>query len=232
MDDRKITIAVCGDSFCAASTVDLKHAGSRGHFSQILEDQYGYKILYFAHGAFSNIGICFQIQEAIKQKPHAIVYNTTWSSRFIMPRKPGHGFFAEAGLRNFLYFDQSCPSSQEPWGNQNAPLLCTVPQGIDSSHPWLSAEQLAALKYYYTYMYDDALSTTVDNWLVDYWHHKILDNDIMALRFNEQDIGAVAYEFTKNNHNYDTPFHTDLATQQQIADNIHCKMVDMLNKSK
>ena len=63
MDENKITIAVCGESFCTACIVELKETGVRGHFSQILEDQYGYKILQFAHGGFSNTGIMFQIQE-------------------------------------------------------------------------------------------------------------------------------------------------------------------------
>ena len=90
MDENKITIAVCGESYCTASTVDLKETGLRGHFSQILEDQYGYKILQFAHGGFSNTGIMFQIQEAVKHHPDVIVYNKTWASRvnikYVIPR--------------------------------------------------------------------------------------------------------------------------------------------------
>ena len=69
--------------------IDLKETGVRGHFSQILEDQYGYKVLHFAHGGWSNAGILFQIQEAVKHQPDVIVYNKTWASRVTIKLKEG-----------------------------------------------------------------------------------------------------------------------------------------------
>ena len=89
MDENKITIAVCGESFCTANIIELKESGVRGHFSQILEDQYGYKVLHFAHGGWSNAGILFQIQEAVKHQPDVIVYNKTWASRVTIKLKEG-----------------------------------------------------------------------------------------------------------------------------------------------
>ena len=75
MDENKIIIGVCGDSFSSASTEELKNVGRRAHFSQILEDRYGYTVYPFAHGAFSNTGIMFQIQEAMSRGVNVIVYN-------------------------------------------------------------------------------------------------------------------------------------------------------------
>lgn len=230
MDDHKLTIAVCGDSYCAASIIDLKMVGLRAHFSQILEDRYGHTVLQFAHGAFSNVGICFQIQEAIKQRPDVIVYNDTWSSRLELP--VGRWFDPIAGLKNFVYYDQHTASTHQPWaGDMDAPMLSTVPQGIEFN-PLVSSEQLQAIKQYLTYMYNDALAITVDSWLFGYWHDQIEANSIQALRFKDQDIGAVAYEFSDANRDYDTPFHTDRATQEQIAANIHHKLVDRCTASQ
>ena len=74
-------IVVCGDSFCAASAIPVRGIGERAHFSQILQDQYGHEVINLAHGGMSNVGIWFQIREAIELKPNAIVYNQTWSAR-------------------------------------------------------------------------------------------------------------------------------------------------------
>ena len=81
MDENKITVAVCGDSFCAACAIDLKEVGLRAHFSQMLEDQYHYQVIYLAHGGFSNAGIFFQMQKAVELGADVVVYNRTWASR-------------------------------------------------------------------------------------------------------------------------------------------------------
>lgn len=230
MDASKITIAVCGESFCAASNQDLKMGGMRGHFSQILQDHYGYRILPFAHGAFGNVGICFQIQEAITHGPQAIVYNQTWSSRISIP--VAGDFDKRRGLDNFVYFDPHCPSTFEPYtGNLRSPILSTVPQGLEV-HKMVSAEQLAAVKSYYAYLFSEALQQQTDTWLMEYWHRKIVDAGIVPIRFNDRDVGQIAYEFCEHTPNYDTPYHTDVATQRQIADNIHRKLVDILGTTK
>lgn len=146
MDENKITIAVCGESHCAASLVDLKETGVRGHFSQILEDQYGYKVLPFAHGGFSNTGILFQIQEAVKHQPHVVVYHTTWADRITIKLK--EGFKPNEGLKNFVYFDQQTPATHKPWtGDQDARILSTVVQGLEN-HPIVSPKKLQATKQY------------------------------------------------------------------------------------
>jgi hypothetical protein len=230
MDENKITIAVCGESHCAASTVDLKEVGLRAHFSQILEDQYGYKILHFAHGGFSNTGILFQIQEAVQHQPDVIVYHKTWASRITI--RTNNQFRPEDGLKNFVYFDKHMPSTHEPWaGNLNAPILSTVIEGLEN-HSIVSPEKLRAAKQYITELFDYDLQQTLDNWLFEYWHGKITAAGILPLYFGDEDVGRVAVNFSGANPTLDSPFHTDRATQEQVASNIHRKIVDNLPQIK
>jgi len=230
MDENKITIAVCGESFCAASSVNLKETGSRGHFSQMLEDQYDYKVLHFAHGGFSNTGILFQIQEAVKHQPDVIVYNKTWASRVTIKLKDG--FRPAEGLTNFVYFNPHTVSTHQPWvGNQQAFILSTVPQGLEN-HTIVSHEKLQATKQYLNEIFDYDMQQILDNWLFEYWHNKIANANILPLCFNDTDIGQIAYKFSENNPDIDSPFHTDRATQEQVAANIHRKIIDNLPQIK
>jgi hypothetical protein len=230
MDENKITIAVCGESHCAASTIELKEVGFRAHFSQILEDQYGYKVLHFAHGGFSNTGIMFQIQEAVKHHPDVIVYNKTWASRVTI--KLRDGFRPDVGLRNFVYFNPHMPSTHMPWtGNLDATILSTVPQGLEK-HTIVSPEKLHAVKQYFTELFDYDLQQTLDNWLFEYWHNKMSMAGILPVYFGDEDVGKVANDFSHANPILDCPFHTDRATQEQVAANIHRKIVDKLPLNK
>lgn len=236
MDENKITIAVCGESYCTACTVDLIETGSRGHFSQILEDQYGYKILHFAHGGFSNTGILFQIQEAVKYQPDVIVYNKTWASRVTISLNNGNllkpQFDPLKGLRNFVYFNPHTPSTHQPWvGDQHACILSTVPQGLEN-HAIVSHEKLQATKQYLSEIFNYDMQQILDNWLFEYWHDKITTAGILPLCFNDSDVGKIAYEFSEINQTLDSPFHTDRATQEQVAANIHRKIVDKLPQTK
>jgi hypothetical protein len=230
MDENKITIAVCGESHCAACTEELKYVGSRAHFSQILEDHYGYKVLHFAHGGFSNTGILFQLQEAVKHRPNAIVYHKTWASRITI--RTNNQFFPKMGLKNFVYFNPHMVSTHEPWaGNINAPILSTVAEGLEN-HSIVSPEKIQAIKQYMTELFDYDLQQTLDNWLFEYWHDRIAKAGILPLCFGAEDIGKVAVDFSGANPTFDTPFHTDRATQEQVAANIHRKVIDNLPQIK
>ena len=222
MDEGSMKIVVCGDSFCAASAIPVKDIGERAHFSQILEDQYGHTTINLAHGGMSNTGIWFQIREAIKLAPDAIVYNQTWSSRIelMMNRQD---FTLERGLKNFIYFDTSHTSTgTEHVGDmKTGNVLSIVWQGL-KDHPMISVsdEQLRAVELYLKHMYHDGLDTEVDSWMFEYWHDKITKNNIVPIRFNDDNIGKIAYDFSEK-HPIDSPFHTDRATQEIVAANIH-----------
>jgi hypothetical protein len=221
---KKITIAVCGDSFCSAYDTDTTHTDSRQHFSQILENQYNYKILHFAHGGFSNVGIFFQIQEAIQKNPDVIVYNKSYSSRIQISLQSK--FEADKGLKNFVYHNNRIPSTHESWtGTLTSPILSSTVEGLEN-YPWVSKEKINAVKEYMGHLFDYNLQATVDDWLFDYWQNKILEGGILPLCFNNADIGKIAYDFSKTNPIYDTLFHTDHGTQEKIADNIHKKIIN------
>ena len=221
-------IAVCGDSFCTACTEDLSKtgAGKRAHFSQILEDVYDYEVLHLAHGGFSNTAIAFQIQEAVNQQVDVIVYNQTWSGRFEFVRS---GFDDQRGLKNFCYHNLHHPSTHSNLvGNRDSAVLSTVWQGAEQNS-LLDGEQVLALKLRIKHMFDEGLQQIIDGWLLDYWHKRTIEHGILPIKFNDQAIGAVAYEFSNANNDYDTPFHTDRATQEIVAANIDRYIKDNCN---
>ena len=227
MDENKITIIVCGDSFCSASkNLNPATIGDRGHFSQQLEDQYGYNIINLAHGGFSNIGIIYQIKQAIELAPAAIVYNKTWSDRITFAKK---GLWqTDNTLKNFYYYDSNYTSTASEYvGDKTASIISTVWQNLENS-PFIeyTKEQLIARDMYLKHMLSYEMQKDIDEWLFSFWHQKILDAGIMPIYFNDS-VGARAYEWSSTNRNYDSPFHTDRATQELIAADI-----DQLVRSK
>lgn len=233
MDETKIKIAVCGDSFCAGCITDLRETGTgvRAHFSQILEDDYNYEVLHLAHGGFGNTAIWFQIRHAIQCKVDAIVYNRTWSHRVCLNLRDK--FTNDQGIGNFFYYDPFNIGTYTPGvGDNSASLISTTPHGIENSPFFrISAEQKTAVDLYLKHLYCDSMQSEIDDWMFEYWHHKILNAGIMPIRFKDEHIGKIAYDFSHINRNFDTPFHTDRATQEQIADNIHRYIVDNLQQS-
>lgn len=215
-------IVVCGDSFCAASSIPIKDIGERAHFSQILEDNYGHTVVNLAHGGMSNVGICFQIREAIKIKPDVIVYNQTWSARVELVMN-NQNFNLEKGLQNFIYFNPHYTSTGTEYVGdvKHGTVLSTVWQGL-KDHPLVSVtdEQILAVNLYLKHLYHDGLKTETDAWMLEHWQDQILKNNIIALRFNDSNIGQIAYDFSGSNK-IDSPFHTDRKTQEVIAENIH-----------
>lgn len=232
MDASKITIAVCGDSFCAACIDDLveTNTGPRAHFSHQLEDRWGYRVLHLAHGGFGNLAIWFQIRHAILAKVNVIVYNRTWSHRVCVNMRDK--FTMQQGLGNFRYYDPHNQSSHTPGtGDQSASLISTTPLNIENSPFFsISAEQKTAVDLYIKHLYCDSMQTEVDNWMFDYWHRNIQQAGILAVAFKQPGIGQCAYDFSQANPTFDTPFHTDRATQEQIAANIHNYVLDNVKK--
>lgn len=221
MDENKITVAVCGDSFCSASTIDLKETGSRAHFSQMLEDQYGYQVIYLAHGGFSNAGIFFQMQTALELGADVVIYNRTWASRLNLSV---HDNFEPAqGLKNFIYYNPHMTSTGSPHvGDKNAAILSTVWQNLENSTFFdFTKEQLVAVDMYMKYFMNYNFQDTLDGWLFEFWHNKIRAAGKLPIFFNDDTVGKVAYDYSGRNPNFDTPFHTDRATQQKVANNIH-----------
>lgn len=213
-------IVVCGDSFCAAS----KH--NRDHFSQILEDKYGYSVINLGRGGCSNTSICFQIQQAIELSPEVVVYSRTWPGRMEVP-VAGKKFDIKLGLKNFIYPNPDETSYGSPYvGDRDAALFSN---GIAAffitltpplrSYVTLSDKQLEAIQMYLMFIYDENLKIETDRWAIEYWQHQLKQNNIISILLN--DTGQDVYEFAKKNPCYPTIYHTDRLTQEIAAENIH-----------
>ena len=222
MEVNQYDIIVCGDSFCCSTEIDLKIAGRRAHFSQILEDKYGYTVLNLAHGGVSNICILFQLREAEALKPKAIVYNRTFTGRVDLMLHDD--FQVERGLKNFVYWDNSMSSYEHGgrFGKATSSCISTVYQGL-RKNPFfkLSDAQYNAVDTWLIHFHNDAKEKEIQDWMFEYWHNRLKQNGIQSLPFGHSLVGKAAWDFCYHTPDYDTPFHTDKATQQIIADNVH-----------
>ena len=74
------------------------------------------------------------------------------------------------------------------------------------------------------------MAIEMDKWMFEYWHDRMLKHKILPIDFRQPAIGEIAYDFSTAHPSYDTPFHTDRETQEQIAGNIHKYIVDNLQQ--
>ena len=65
------------------------------------------------------------------------------------------------------------------------------------------------------------MEQTIDDWVFEYWTDRMNKAGVLPICFNDEDIGKIAYEFSGKNIHIDSPFHTDKATQEVIASNVH-----------
>jgi hypothetical protein len=221
MDEDSMKIIVCGDSFCSS------HNYERDHFSQILEDEYGYTVINLAQGGTGTVAICFQIKEAIQLQADVIVHGQTDPGRIEIPVN-NKSFIPALGLQNFVYPFKDESSYNSPYvGGIDAPFFSSLlgsltddPEEIELMDPYLkiSREQRQAVKMYINFLYDRKFKTETDNWLYEYWQIKILQNKIISIPFLRQNFAKIAYDFAnKTNHQYPKCYHTDRDTQQELA---------------
>jgi len=225
MDENKIkTIVVCGDSFCSAQP------NERLHFSQLLEDKYNYHVINLAQGGMSNVGICFQIRQAVLAiKPDIVVYNITSPDRIELVMKDE--FKIDNGLHNFVYaFKNNSSYGTQHVGTADSPIFSTVWAGL-SQHGTIpvSKDQQDAIRQYLIHLFDWNLKSETDSWMFEHWHRKMLELNIIPLRLRRGDqVSAPMYEFADKNPNYNVTYHTDAATQEQMAENIHRELLACL----
>ena len=219
-------IIVCGDSFCAA------HNHERDHFSQILEDQHGYKVVNFARGGTDNTSICFQLQQAIGFGADIIICATTDSGRMTVPLT-GNSFNQEIPpLKNFAYPYPDEDTYGKPYvGGVDAnfvsmPSFNLIPhtdpkeQEIQDRHIKLPEELKQAVKIYLTHLHDSTLKRITDHWMLDYWKNQVQERGIQLILFKDADVGGPAIDFGFANPTYPKVYHTDRATQLLVVNNI------------
>jgi hypothetical protein len=195
---KEFDIVVCGDSFSSATKNGNPRNNARDHYSQILQDQYGYSVLCLARSSMTNLGIAWQMRQAIKIGCKFLLYHNTWSYRLNL--LINDNFQVEKGLKNFIYpfkDDESshsayvghnpiCTSSngvQAPNNDDcdadlkarryNASILSTVPQGLENNPTLIiTKEQHKAIEYYFKHFFNEALNQEVDSWILAHWHHQ------------------------------------------------------------
>lgn len=219
-------LVVCGDSFCCSTDIELKMVGSRAHFSQQLEDRWGWRVLNLAHGGVSNTCILWQIREAVAMRPRAIVYNRTFEGRLDIIINDR--FQVLRGLRNWAYWnpgqtsyhcDHVCRYNDE---NSDPSVISVVHQGLkDNRYLDLDRSQLQAVDAWLLHFFNWAMMGEMSDWMFQHWHEKGMAQGIQMLSLQHTRVGKVAWDFSGANPDYDTPFHTDRDTQTQIAQNVH-----------
>lgn len=221
MEINKHKVIVCGDSFCSS------HNYERNHFSQILEDEYGYSVINLARGGCGTVNICFQIREAIALSADTIVYSRTSPGRIEVPIT-GKSFDVSLGLKNFIHpFPDETTYNSPLVGGLDAPFfsdgLGSLQAESGNSFVDISPELRNAVKQYIMFMFDTNLKQETDNWAYEYWENQIVKAGIHLIPFAI--FGKPAYEFgRKTNGQYPTCYHTDRATQDIVAKNIHLEI--------
>jgi len=215
-------IIVCGDSFCTSVKTD------RYHFSQVLADKHHYDVINLAHGSFSNIGICFQIREAIGLNPDIIIYNTTEHGRFELIMN--ENFSINNGLKNICYFQSVAESFDNPiTGNLDSPVWSTNYNRLTDSDISARKDHIEAADTYIKYFLNYDLKKETDSWAIGYWHQQIINAGIIPLRLSPQDeLAKPMYEYARINQKHKAYYHTNPETQEIVADNIAKELEKLL----
>jgi hypothetical protein len=217
----EIKVIVCGDSFCSASKHD------KLHFSQILQNLYGYSVTNLARGGASAVNIAYQIQTAIKLSADVIIHGRTLFSRIDVPLRPKE-FNPVNGLKNFVYSNSDELSyGSSHVGNVDSPIYSNnfgslLPVALFKEKKQIidiPSQIKSAVQHYVEFLHDENLASEIDNWIYEYWEDNIIKKNILSLRFDK--VGQEAYNFYKKKPHYPAIYHTDSTTQQAIAHNIH-----------
>jgi hypothetical protein len=251
---KEFDIIVCGDSFSSATKNGNPRSNTRDHYSQILQDQYGYSVLCLARSSMTNLGIAWQMRQAIEIGCKFLLYHNTWSYRLNL--MINDNFQVEKGLKNFIYpfkDDESsyttyvghnprCTSSNGiPTPDNDAPILSTVPQGLENNPTLvLTKDQHKAIEYHFKYFFNEELYQEVDSWILAHWHHQAEKAGIVPIDM-KQSLGRAMFDYQMKgkmvgdtyimhpDHDDDRPFHTDQATQQTVADAVHMEIQKLSN---
>jgi hypothetical protein len=206
-------IVVCGDSFCSYE-VDCKER----HFSQILEEDYGYRVINIAKQGCSQTMIGFQVDAAINRyQSDIVIHNQTFPDRIDVKLDDDISSFT-GSLDSFVYDRPNEASTQVRAEYQNATIKSCNLASLDG---WpgntrdLTARYLTEVTDYYVREYQT-------QWICEYWHMKILERGKISIPLlKDTDPGKLLYDFCNNGRvDYPTPFHTDEATQLLVAEQI------------
>jgi hypothetical protein len=202
-------IVVCGDSYM---TQDSRPPAQGRHFSQLLEP---HEVINLSRGGMSNIGICFQLEQALLLKPNIIIIGTTDSGRIEIPS--GHGKFQVSDrLKNIVYTHVNSVNTVYA-GNETAPIISdTIPTIIGEEEDLkksyiLSTEVRQAVKQYFSYMYHPEVKSLSDAWAIGYWVMLLEKNGIKVIIARE----ALTHLYEAKPTEW--VFHTEFNEQEKAA---------------
>lgn len=211
-------IVVCGDSFCSAST---SLPGT--HFSEIINDTTDYTVINLARGGISNIGICFQLEQAVKLKANIVILGQTIADRIDIPS--GHTKFCPAlGLKNIAYtYESDSSTGSEYVGNENAAIYSDMIYNFIGNgrldKTWtITEQQRLALEHYVAYLHNKEFKETTDGWALGYWINLLKSYGALVIELNKG-LGQELYDAYTTNPAYfhKVSYHTDTQTQERVA---------------
>ena len=192
-----IKVFVCGDSFMSR---DPNYPGE--HFSEMLQAD---QVVNLAQPGVGNIDICMQLEDAMQKQPSCIIVGTTDPGRMEVPVGRVKGMklahFRKGPNLSFI--------------SDTIPTLIGEEPGLADKHPEISSEVRAAVKQYFTHIYNHDLKNVTDSWCLGYWFGQISYNKIPLIVLPKE---FVIYEHAaKHGNNELRVFHTNLETQQTAA---------------
>jgi hypothetical protein len=171
----KKVLAVCGDSFMAA-TYSKKpgdnEEGSEGrHFSELLAKKLDYDLITLARGAVSNLCIRLQVEEMIRKKPDFILVYTTTSSRIDFPINADTKVDRALGIYNYRYNKHPDISALDPGFGLNALRSESLPSVLTYRDKHIEVEEhekevLTALEHYLLHIYDDYVADIISSCII------------------------------------------------------------------
>ena len=167
---------ICGDSYM--SPVISK---PKTHFSELLSDKLNFELIPLARGGMSNLGICLQIEHALREKPDFILLNTTSSDRIEIPFKSNHN--KNFSLSDIAYLETSSLSCYTQLGKNNPKLISdTLYSLLENDKEWFQKYSSVianmglihhAVKSYFQFMYNEHWKNQTDMWCLYSVLHKL-----------------------------------------------------------
>jgi hypothetical protein len=215
-------IVVCGDSFCST-----KINCNERHFSEILKQDYGYQVTNLAKAGCTQTMIGFQVKAAIEVcDADIIVHNKTFPDRIDFPIRSPVERYNSYTLESFVYDDDQEQSYYDVGKYFSPPTGSIKSTNMHSLDAVVSPDLKDTITTYLLEAQDYYLQEHIVEWIHDYWDIRAKaagKQTIQLLKHNG--IGKLLYGFCdKGRVNYPTPFHTDEATQQKVAELIDMKI--------
>ena len=216
-------IIVCGDSYMTPS-----HILPNTHFAELLRDHYDCELTVYARGGMSNVGICLQIEQAIKESPDLILYNTTAHDRIEIPLKDD-----DIDIQNVIYEEELSYSTHSGEMNKKDPLLIsdTLWSMLKTDGKYENVPNIdeikSSLKRYFNNLYQHKWKEYIDTLCLYATLHKLSQTKIknfalvhhiepFAYRYPFIPKSSIVHLVKPPIPKDDPGYHTDIETQQKI----------------